>query len=50
MFKVCWDVDDLVGGGNMALQTVVQWLQTELEFGTWDQSRFRFRGRGLSQE
>ena len=37
--------DDLVGGGNLAYQKAVQWLRTELEFGTWDQSRFRFRGR-----
>ena len=43
-------VDDLVGGGNLAFQKAVQWLRTELEFGTWDQSRFRFRGRDLSQE
>ena len=27
-----------------------EWLRTELEFGTWDQSGFRFRGRELSQE
>ena len=38
-------VDDLVGGGNLAFQKAVQWLRTELEFGTWDQSRSRFRGR-----
>ena len=38
-------VDDLVGGGNLTFQKAVQWLLTELEFGTWDQSRFRFRGR-----
>ena len=52
MFKVCWEVhvDDLVGGGNLAFQKAVQWLRTELEFGTWEQSRFRFRGRELSQE
>ena len=43
-------VDDLIGGGNLAFQKAVQWLRTELEFGTWDQSRFRFRGRELSQE
>ena len=43
-------VDDLVGGGNLAFQKAVQWLRTELEFGTWEQSRFRFRGRELSQE
>ena len=43
-------VDDLVGGGNLAFQTAVQWLRTELEFGTWEQSRFRFRGRELSQK
>ena len=42
-------VDDLVGGGNLAFQKAVQWLRTELEFGTWEQSRFRFRGRELSQ-
>ena len=28
----------------------VQWLRTELEFGTWDQGRFRFRGWDSSQE
>ena len=43
-------VDDLLGGGNLAFQKAVQWLQTELEFGTWDHSRFRFRGRELCQE
>ena len=43
-------VDDLVGGGNLAFLKAVQWLRTELEFGTWEQSRFRFRGRELSQE
>ena len=43
-------VDDLVGGGNLAFQKAVQWLRTELEFGIWEQSRFRFRGRELSQE
>ena len=43
-------VDDLVGGGNLAFQKAVQWLRTELEFGTWEQSRFRFRGPELSQE
>ena len=31
-------------------QKAGQWLRTELEFGTWDQSRFRFRGQELSQE
>ena len=41
-------VDDLLGGGNLAIQKAVQWLRTELEFGTWEQSRFRFRGRELS--
>ena len=52
MFKVCWGVhvDDLVGGGNLAFQKAVQWLRTELESGTWEQSRFRFRGRELCQE
>ena len=43
-------VDDLVGGGNLAFQKAVQWLRTELEFGAWEQSRFRFRGRELCQE
>ena len=43
-------VDDLVGGRNLAFQKAVQWLRTELEFGTWEQSRFRFRGRELCQE
>ena len=43
-------VDDLVGGGNLTFHKAVRWLRTELEFGTWDQGRFRFRGRDLSQE
>ena len=43
-------VDDLVGGGNLTFQKAVQWLRTELVIGIWDQSRFRFRGRELSQE
>ena len=43
-------VDDLVAGGNLAFQKAVQWLRTELEFGTWVQSRHRFRGRESSQE
>ena len=43
-------VDDLVGCGNLVFQKAVQWLRTGLGFGTWDQSRFRFRGRELSQE
>ena len=43
-------VDDLVGGGNLAFQKAVQWHRTELEFGTWDRSRFRCRGRESSQE
>ena len=43
-------VDDLVGGGNLVFQKAVQWLRTELEFGTWEQSRFRFRGRELCQD
>ena len=41
-------VDDLVGGGNLVFQKAVQWLRTE--FGTWEQSRFRFRGRELCQD
>ena len=43
-------VDDLVGGGHLVFQKAVQWLRTELEFGTWEQSRFRFRGRELRQD
>ena len=35
---------------NLVFQKAVQWLRIELEFGTWEQSRFRFRGRELSQE
>ena len=35
---------------NLTFQKAVQWLRSKLEFGTWDQSRFRFRGRKLSQE
>ena len=42
--------DDVVGGGNLNFQKAVQWLRTDLEFGIWDQGRFRFRGRDLSQE
>ena len=39
-------VDDLVGGGgNLAFQKAVQWLRTELEFGTWEQSRFHALAR-----
>ena len=30
-------VDDLVGGGNLTFQKAMQWLRTELEFGTWNQ-------------
>ena len=41
-------VDDLVDGGHLTFQKDVH--RTELEFGTWDQSRFPFRGRELSQE
>ena len=43
-------VDDLVGSGNLTFRKTAQWLRTEFEFGTWYQSRFRFRGRELSQE
>ena len=43
-------VDDLIGGANLAFQKAVQWLRIELELGTWEQSRFRFRGRELCQE
>ena len=43
-------VDDLVGGGIFTYQKAVHWLRTDLEFGAWDQSRYRFRGRELSQE
>ena len=43
-------VDDLVGGGNLVFQKAVQRLRTELEFGTWKRSRFRFRGRELCQD
>ena len=42
--------DDLAGGGNLAFQKALPWLRTELEFGTWEQSRFRIRGRELCQE
>ena len=34
----------------LLFRKAVQWLRTELEFGTWEQSRFRFRGRELCQE
>ena len=43
-------VGDLAGGGNLVFQKAVQWLRTELEFGTWELSRFRFRGRELCQD
>ena len=43
-------VGDLVGRGNLTFQEAVQWLETELGFGTWDQSRFRFRGEVSSEE
>ena len=43
-------VDDLVGGGNLVFQKAVQWLRTELEFGTLEQGRFRLRGRELCQD
>ena len=43
-------VDDLVCGGNLVFQKAVQWRRTELEFGTWEQSRFRFRCRELCQD
>ena len=43
-------VDDLVGGRDLTFKQAVQWLRTELELGTWDQSRFRFGGRELSQK
>ena len=39
----------LVGGGNLAFQEAVQWLRTELEFGTWDQSRLRIESREQSK-
>ena len=35
---------------NLAFQKAVQCLRTELEFRTWEQGRFRFRGRELCQE
>ena len=40
MSKVCWE-------SMLAIWLVVE---TELESGTWEQSRFRFRGRELCQE
>ena len=43
-------VDDLLGGRNLPFQKAEQWLRTELEFGTWQQSRLRFCGRELCQE
>ena len=42
-------VDDLIGGRSLTFQRAVHWPRTVLEFGTWEQSRFRFRGRELSQ-
>ena len=43
-------VDDLVVGGNLTFQKSCGMVGTELESGTWDQSRFRFRARELSQD
>ena len=43
-------VDGMAGGRSLNCQKAVQWLRTELEFGIWEQSRFRFRGRELCQE
>ena len=40
-------VDDLVGGGNLTFQKSCAMVGTELESGTWDQSRFRFRAPEL---
>ena len=42
-------VDDLIGGGNAKFQKAIAWLKTELEFGAWEQTKFRFRGRELEQ-
>ena len=42
-------VDDLIGGGDHRFQKAIMWLKTELEFGAWEQTKFRFRGRELEQ-
>ena len=42
-------VDDLIGGGNAKFQKAITWLKSELEFGAWEQTKFRFRGRELEQ-
>ena len=51
MSKVRWESMLVICLEEISLfQKAVQWLRTELEFGTWEQSRFRFRGRELYQE
>ena len=51
MSKVCWESMLTIWlVWKSCFSEAVQWLRTELEFGTWEQSRFRFRGRGLCQE
>ena len=42
-------VDDLLGGGDMKFRKAIEWLKKELEFGAWEQRKFRFRGRELEQ-
>ena len=49
--EVCWESMLMIcGGRNLAFQKAVQCLRTDFEFGTWEQSQFRFRGRELCQE
>ena len=42
-------VDDLIGGGDQKWQEAIRKLRTELEFGSWEQKKFTFRGRALEQ-
>ena len=44
MFKVCWESMLMIWlvVGILLFKKAVQWLRTELEFGTWEQSRFDF--------
>ena len=42
-------VDDLLGGGGARFRKAIEWMKRELEFGAWEQRKFRFRGRELEQ-
>ena len=43
-------VADLFSGGNVTVQKAISWPRSDLLFGTWEQTRFRFRGSELEQE